>query len=260
MSDFETIGYSVENRVATISLNRPKAMNAINQKMRQELLQVIEFSEANEDVRVIVVCAEGRGFCAGTDLSEGLAGYDTIDDQIQQEYKPVLMAIHNSEKLYIASVHGACAGIGASLAMTCDLAVMADNAFLYPPFAGLSLVPDGGMSYHLVNAMGYRKAMQLFVEAGRLPALDCEKYGFANKVVAQDELISATQSWAESLVVGAPLAQKLGKKILRSVHDSSYEEVLDHESRVQDTCISSEDSQSAITAFFEKKKPVFVGR
>jgi len=259
MSEFETIGYSINNRVATISLNRPKAMNAISQKMRQELSQVIEASEENDDVRVVVIRAEGRGFSSGTDLTEGLTGYATIDEQIQQEYKPVLMAIHNSEKLYIASVHGACAGIGAALAMTCDLAVMADTAFLYLAFAGLSLVPDGGMSYHLVNSMGYKKAMQLFAEAGRLPALECEQYGLANKVVAADTLLDTTQTWAENLAQGAPLSQKFGKQIMRSVHDSSYSEIVDKESKIQTTCMLSKDCEGAIAAFFEKRKPIFSG-
>jgi 2-(1,2-epoxy-1,2-dihydrophenyl)acetyl-CoA isomerase len=260
MTDFETITYKIENRVATISLNRPEAMNAISQKLRLELKQAMDASEENDDVRIVVIRAEGRGFSSGTDLSEGLAGYNTIDEQIQAEYKPVLMGIHNSSKLYIASVHGATAGIGSALAITCDLTVMADNAYLYLAFAGLSLVPDGGMSYHLVNAMGYKKAMQLFAEAGKLPAVDCEKYGLTNKVVAAEDLVSETQAWAEALAQGAPLAQKYGKQIMRSVHDLSYNEIVDRESKIQVTCSTSQDSQSAVMAFFEKKKAVFVGK
>lgn len=259
MSDFETISYEIENRVATISLNRPKAMNAISQKMRQELLQLIQSSEENNDIRIIVIRAEGRGFSSGTDLSEGQSGYETINEQIQLEYKPILMGIHNSKKLYIASVHGACAGIGSALAMTCDLAIMADTSYLYLAFSGLSLVPDGGMSYHLVNAMGYKKAVQIFAEAGKLPANECESYGLVNKVVPADELSTQTQSWAESLAQGAPIAQQFGKEIMRSVHDSSYSDIVDKESITQNTCSTSKDCQNAIMAFFEKKKPTFIG-
>ncbi|SDU04386.1 2-(1,2-epoxy-1,2-dihydrophenyl)acetyl-CoA isomerase [Pseudomonas pohangensis] len=259
MSEFQTIKYSVANRVATIRLNRPEAMNAISQKMRLELKQAIDTAEASDDVRVVIISAEGRGFCSGTDLSEGLAGFKTIDAQIQQEYMPVLMGIHDASKLYIASVHGACAGIGAALAMTCDLAVMADDAFLYLAFAGLSLVPDGGMSYHLVNALGYKKAMQLFAEAGRLPALECEKYGLVNKVVAPADLASETRAWAQTLAEGAPIAQRFGKQIMRAVHDSSYREIAAKESGLQNSCMISEDCQSAIKAFFQKQKPVFRG-
>lgn len=260
MQSVETLKYDIENRVATISLNRPKAMNAISQTMRRELIQLIAAAEQSEEVRVIVIRAEGRGFCAGTDLSEGLTGYSNIDEQIQQEYKPILMAIHQSTKLYIASVQGACVGIGAALAMTCDLAIMADNAYVYLAFAGLGLVPDGGMSYHLVNAVGYKKAMQLFAEAAKIPALDCEKYGLVNKVVASTQLQLETQTWAQALAQGAPLAQKFGKQIFRQVHTSSFEQTLDLESRRQTTCSTSVDSQAAITAFFEKKQPVFTGK
>lgn len=260
MQEFETITYSTDNNVATIALNRPEAMNAISQRMRQELKQAIDTAEASEDVRIVVLRAEGRGFSSGTDLSEGLAGYPDINEQIQAEYKPVLLAIANSNKPYIASIHGACAGIGAALAMSCDMAIMAEGAFIYLAFAGLSLVPDGGISHHLVNAMGYRKAYQAFAEAARLPAQDCLQYGLANKVVADEELASATQTWAESLAKGAPLAQKFGKQIMRSVHTSSFEDIVDLESRLQVNCSGSQDSSAAITAFFEKKKPVFIGK
>ncbi|AMO67263.1 enoyl-CoA hydratase/isomerase family protein [Zhongshania aliphaticivorans] len=259
MRNFETINFSVADRVATISLNRPKAMNAISQLMRQELLKAIEDCEQNENVRIVVIRAEGRGFSAGTDLSEGLAGFDTIEEQIQREYKPVIMGIVNSDKLYISAIHGACAGIGAALAMVCDLAIMADNAYLYLPFAGLGLVPDGGMSHFVVNAMGYKKAIQLFAESGRLPAIDCEKYGFVNKVVSAEDLESEAQSWAATLAKGAPLAQKFTKQIMRSVADSQYVDVLDKEARLQTVCSTSSDSQKAVMAFFEKKEAIFTG-
>lgn len=260
MSDFETIKYAVENRVATISLNRPETMNAVSQKMRQELKQVIDTSEANDDVRVVVLSAEGRGFTSGTDLTEGLADYDTIENQILEEYKPVIMGIAESSKLYIASIHGACTGIGAGIALSCDLAIMADNAFIYVPFAGLSLVPDGGMSHYLVEAMGYKRAYQVYLEAGRVKAVECLQYGIVNKVVDSDTLASATQAWAEVIAEGAPLAQKFGKEIMRKVHHSSFEETLDREAKLQTACSTSQDAMTAIGAFFEKKKPVFVGR
>ncbi|BFM10686.1 2-(1,2-epoxy-1,2-dihydrophenyl)acetyl-CoA isomerase PaaG [Simiduia litorea] len=260
MNRFETLNVNLENSVATISLNRPKAMNAISQTMRREMIQALAAAEANAQVRVIVIRANGRGFCAGTDLSEGLAGYSSIDEQIQQEYKPILMAIHHSAKLHIASVQGACVGIGAALAMACDLVIMADDAYLYLAFAGLGLVPDGGMSFHLVNALGYKKALQLFAEAAKLPASECENMGLVNKVVPVASLESQTHMWAETLAQGAPLAQKFGKEIMRKVPTSSFEQTLDLESKRQTTCSTSADSQAAILAFFEKKKPVFSGR
>lgn len=259
MSQYETINYSVLNAVANIRLNRPKAMNAMSQQMRQELKQAIGAAQNSSEVRVVVISAEGKGFSAGTDLTEGLAGFETIDDQIQQEYKPLFMAIANSSKPYIASINGPCAGIGAAFAMACDLAIMAEDSFLYLAFSGLSLVPDGGMSHHLVNAMGYKKAYQLYLEAGRLTARDCEGYGLINKVVAAEALATQTQAWAESLAKGAPLSQKFGKQIMRQVSTSSFEETFDKESELQVACSTSKDAQSAVAAFFKKEKPVFVG-
>jgi 2-(1,2-epoxy-1,2-dihydrophenyl)acetyl-CoA isomerase len=260
MKEFETITYTVANKVATIALNRPQAMNAMSQQMRHELKKAIDTAEQSDDVRVVVLRAEGRGFSSGTDLTEGLVGFDTIDDLIQQEYKPVIMGIANSSKPYIASIHGACAGIGAALAMSCDLAIMADGAFIYLAFAGLSLVPDGGIAHHLVRNMGYRKAYQAFIEAARIPAADCLQYGLANKVVADDTLAEETQAWAAKLADGAPLAQKFGKQIMREAHTATFEETLDLESKLQVTCSTSQDSAAAIGAFFEKKKPVFTGK
>ena len=261
MSEFETIAYAINQGVATITLNRPKAMNAISQKMRQELKQVIHAAEIDAEVRVVVINAAGRGFSSGTDLTEGLAGFDNIDEQIQAEYKPVLMSIAASNKLYIASIQGVCAGIGAALAMSCDLAVMAEDSFLYLAFAGLSLVPDGGMSYHLVNAMGYRKALQVVVEAGRLPAQECLQYGLINKIFAAQTLHEETQQWAEKLAAGAPLAQRFSKQIMRSVHQSDLSQIVDQESKDQVTCSTSKDYQAAVASFLAKKPaPAFEGR
>ena len=260
MKSFETMSYGSENGVATIALNRPKAMNAISQTMRHELKQAIDAAENDDAIRVVVIRAEGRGFSSGTDLAEGLAGFDTIDDQIQQEYKPVIMGIANSNKPYIASIHGACAGIGAALAMSCDLAIMAESSFIYLAFAGLSLVPDGGIAHHLVRQMGYRKAYQAFIEAARIPANDCLEYGLVNKVVADESLLDETKQWSEQIAKGAPLSQKYGKQIMRAVHTDSFEQTLDMESKLQVNCSTSQDSAEAIAAFFEKKTPVFTGK
>ncbi len=259
MNELETLIYSVNNKVASISLNSTKTMNAFSQLMRLELKQAIDEAESDSNIRAVILRAEGKGFTSGTDLTEGLAGFNTIEEQILQEYKPIISSIGNSTKPYLASIHGACAGVGAGIALSCDLAIMSENAFLYVPFAGLSLVPDGGMSHYLVEAMGYKRAYQTFLEGGRIKASDCLHYGMVNKVVAADELRSQTDLWAETIAKGAPLAQKFGKQIMRQVHLSSFEETLELEAKLQNTCISSKDSENAISAFFEKREVEFIG-
>ncbi len=260
MNDFETLGYDVKNHVATITLNRPKAMNSFNKTMRLELSDAIVRADADEAVRVVIIAAAGRGFCAGADLQDGLGAHDNIESQILLEYKPFLMAIAQSDKIYISAVQGAAAGIGAALALTCDFCMMADNAFIYLAFAAIGLVPDGGASYHLIRALGYKRALQLVVEAGRLQANQCLEYGLINKVVAADSLQESAQTWAEALVKGAPLAQKFSKQILRQAMDEELGQIIDLEAKTQITTITSEDYTNAVEAFFNKETPVFVGK
>jgi len=260
MSDYQAIDYTVKNRVATITLNSPKTMNAISQQMRLDLLDVIEKIEADDEVRIAVLTGAGRGFSSGTDLSEGLAGYDDIEQQIREEYKPVFSAIENSSKLYISAVNGTSAGISIALALACNLTVMADNAKFFLAFAGIGLVPDGGVSYYLVQALGHKRATQAFVEAARLSADYCLTNGLANKVVAADELLSETQAWAETLAAGSPIAQALGQQCLKSALNNSLSEVVDLEAKLQITASCSEDSMNAAMAFFKKEKPVFTGK
>jgi len=259
MSDYQTIDYSVTNRVATITLNNPKTMNAISQQMRRELIDATSRVAADDDVRIAILTGAGRGFTSGTDLSEGLTGYEKFTEQFQEEYKPIIKAIENSSKLYISAINGVCAGIGAGIALTCDFTVMADNACFYFPFAGIALVPDGGASYQLVQALGYKRAMQAYVESERLSAEFCLEKGLANKVVTADNLLQEAQAWAEKLAAGAPIAQKLGKQCMQRSLTGNLDEVLDLEARLQDIAGATEDYASAVAAFFNKQQPVFKG-
>jgi len=260
MKEYEYIRFSTANRVATITLNNPKTLNALSQQMRHELLAAIAEIESNDAVRVAVLAAEGRGFSSGTDLSEGLAGFATIEQQIQAEYKPVIMGIANSSKLYIAAMHGACAGIAMGIALACDLAIMADDAFLYLPFAGLSMVPDGGISHQLVRSVGIKRATQLYVEAARIDAAQSLAYGLVNKTVPVSQLRDQATAWAEQLADGAPLAHKLGKQCMHFAMQNDLSSTIDFEAAQQVTASTSQDSQTAVMAFFNKEKPVFTGK
>lgn len=260
MSTFNSITVYSNEHVATITLNRPEAMNAISQLMRKELLNAINTLENDKDIRIVIINSEGRGFSSGTDLSEGLAGYPDIGQQIKEEYKPVLLGIANSNKVYISATHGVCAGIGSALALSCDLAIMADDSCFYLAFAGLSLVPDGGLSQQLVQTMGYKRAFQAFVETSRIDASLCLQYGLVNKLAPADQLHEHAQAWAEQLAQGAPLAQSFGKQAFRKATDLSLEESIDMEADLQVECSNSEDAMTAIGAFFEKKKPTFAGK
>lgn len=261
MSDIESVLYAVENRVATISLNRPDSLNSFNMQMRKELLAAINKANNDDNVRVVVINSAGRIFSAGADLAENYKEHhNEIEGLIVEEYKPFLMAIYNSPKLFISSVQGAAAGIGSALAMTCDLTIMEDSGCLYMAFAAIALVPDGGASWYLVNSLGYKRALEMIVESEKIPAQTCLELGLINRVVPADELVSAAQSWAEKLAAGAPLAQKYSKEILQKVPQLSLSDAIDLESKCQNVASTSEDYQEGATAFFEKRTPFFSGR
>lgn len=260
MTDFQTVTYRTENRVAVIGLNRPEALNSFNTQLRLDLRAAIEHANRDEDTRIVVMTGEGRGFSAGHDLSSGYGIHDTIEQTILKEYKPLMEAIDSSDKLYIAAVNGAAAGMGASLAMVCDLSVMADDAYMYFAFAAIGLVVDGGASYHLVRKLGYTKAVELVMGAEKIPAEECLSLGLVNRVVPAAELRVHAQQWAEKLAQGAPLAQKYNKQLLKSAMESDLRSMIDIEAEKQNIASVSEDFKTATEAFFKKETPKFSGR
>lgn len=246
-------------RVATIWFNRPKARNAFNKQQRLSLISVIEDCEADDNIRAIVIAGRGAGFCAGADLTEGLGGYEQVSDQIIGEYKPSIMLIHNSPKLYVAAVNGAAAGIGSAFAMACDYTLMEESAYIYQAFAAIALVPDGGATWQLVRTLGYKRALQMVVEGEKLPAADCVSLGLANRVVKDGEVVEASQELAARLAEGAPLAQQHAKALCKAAMLNSLPDMIDREAQCQNACITSADCAEGIDAFFNKRQPVFKG-
>ncbi len=257
MGEFETIKFDVQDRVAIIKLNRPEKMNAINQKMRQELLFIMDVLESDSKIKVVVLTSVGRGFSSGGDLLEGLAGYETVEDKILAEYIPLFNAIQASSKLYMSSIYGACTGIASGIALATDLAIMSDDAYFYVPFSGLNLVPDGGVSYQLVRHLGYKKAMEVFTGTKKLSASDCESFGLINRVVDRANLDDETMSWALKLSAGAPLSHALGKQCLQFAMHNTLNDVVAFEAKHQVTCTKSPETLAAIKAMLNKEKPVF---
>ena len=256
---YEFILYNVEHRVATITLNRPDAMNAMHKGLRDDLVAGIEQAAADDDVRVIMVNGEGRSFTSGPDLEE-VTNSPCLYDLIEDDYRRIHNAILNCPKPVMAVVHGASAGVGASITLACDLVIMGENAFLFLAFANMGLIPDGGICWQLARNLGPKRAYQLIAEAARIPAADCVAWGLANKVVADDSLQDEARAWAEKLTESAPLTMKYSKQVLQKAMRSDYMDVMRMESGIQQMCYKSEDSKEAIKAFFDKRKPEFKGR
>jgi len=190
---YETISLGIENRVATISINRPKMMNAFNEQLIWDMGDATEIVKNDSQIRVLVITGEGRGFSAGADLTERDASWVDTKDALLRGYHPFLKNIITMPKPVIGSINGAAAGIGAALAMACDLRIMAKDAYIMSAFSNIALVPDGGLSFLLTRAIGYARALEYAIEAKKISSADCLTLGIANKVVELDDLTAETK-------------------------------------------------------------------
>jgi len=260
MSDFETVKYTTDGAVAVITIHRPDAMNSFNTALRRDLLAAFQRARGDEAVRAVVLTGEGRSFSAGADLKGSLDSEKTVEEQLQQEYRPIFECIAEMPQPVIAAVGGSAAGIGMSVALACDLLVMADNAFLLSPFTTISLLPDGGLNWLLVHQLGYRRAFQLSIESERISAARCVDLGLANRMRAPDRLLDEAIDWAKSLAERAPLSVAATKKAMRHAAGADWASTFDVEAPLQRKLRDSADCEEGIQAFLDKRKPEFTGR
>ena len=256
MSDI--VRYAQAGATAVITLNRPESMNAFTTDLRNALLAALQQASADDSIRVVILTGEGRCFSAGADLKDGLNR--SVKEMLLQEYRPVQEEIASMPKPIIAAVPGSAAGIGLSIALHCDLLIMADNAFMLSPFTTISLVPDGGLNWLLVRQLGYRRAFQLSVESERIAADRCVELGLANKAVPADELQGAALQWAQAIEQRAPLSVAGTKKLMRFAAEHDWNSSFEMEAEMQGELVGCDDNREGVQAFFEKRAPEFKGK
>ncbi len=261
MNDFQTLKYRENEGVATITFNRPEVSNSINKQLQIDLLEAIEKSCADSSVRVVVLTGAGKNFCAGFDLNESFTNPDDTATYLLDNYfKPVINAIYNAEKPFICAINGSAAGVSSALAMTCDLITMADDAYIYQAFSTLSLIPDGGACWHLVQQLGYRRAYEMVIEAEKMPAQKCLELGLINRVLPAEQLVARTEEWALEIAKKAPLTLRYTKQAMHQALLTDLISTVDIEGKIQDEVMQSRDVKEGITAFFERRDPVFIGK
>jgi 2-(1,2-epoxy-1,2-dihydrophenyl)acetyl-CoA isomerase len=256
MSDI--VKYAKDGATAIITLNRPESMNAFTTELRKGLLDALQQANTDDSVRVVILTGEGRCFSAGADLKDGLNR--SVKEMLLQEYRPVLEAIASMPKPIIAAVPGSAAGSGLSIALQCDLLIMADNAFMLSPFTTISLVPDGGLNWLLVRQLGYRRAFQMSVESERIAADRCIELGLANKAVPADDLYNAALQWAQAIEKRAPLSVAATKKLMRFAAEHDWGSSFEMEAELQGDLVGCDDNREGVLAFFEKRAPEFKGK
>lgn len=259
MSDKATVRYARDNKVAIITISRPEAMNTFNNRLQRDLLAALQQGRDEEGVGAVVLTGEGRCFSAGADLKGSLSSNQPVDEQLQSGYRPIFECIEAMNQPVIAAVNGSASGIGMSLALACDLLVMADNAFLLSPFTAISLLPDGGLNWLLVQQLGYRRAFQLSIECERIDADRCVALGLANRITPADSLLPDAVQWAQSLAERAPLSVAATKRAMRYAAKNNWSSTFDFEAPLQRQLRESEDCAEGIAAFLEKRKPKFTG-
>jgi len=260
LSRFENILLDVDGNVATLTMNRPKKLNAFDRPLLKEMLEAIEEINLDDSIRVAILTGAGRAFSAGADLTSKTAQARDVIDVLENDYRPVLMSITRAPKPWISAVNGAAAGVGSAFAMNCDLTVMADDAYIYQAFAAVGLIPDGGATWHLARTIGRKRAYELIVTGEKLAAKKCLELGLCNRVVPADRLLEETRAWADEIALRAPLSLRHAKSAVLTAVESDLGTTYSKEAYLQQRCVQSEDALEGVRAFAEKRQPVFKGR
>jgi 2-(1,2-epoxy-1,2-dihydrophenyl)acetyl-CoA isomerase len=252
----------VEAGVATLTLNRPSVLNALNLALKAELAERIAELGKRRDVRAIVLTGSGRAFCSGGDIREMDPGRTPADtrERLLALHRTLFTPLATIEKPVIAAVNGTAVGAGLSLALACDLIFAAERAVFGAVFSSRGLVPDAGAAFRLVRYVGVARAKELAFSGRLFGAGEALQLGLVQRVVADDHLLRETQAYAASLASGATVALGLTKRLLDLAPTSTRDEMVEHEIGAVIQAIGTGDHAEALSAFAEKRKPSFTGR
>jgi len=260
---YETVIWEQAGAVGRLTLNRPKTLNAWTAEFGRELKQVIEREAADDSVRAVLVTGAGRGFSSGADLR---AGFEPADDgmpdirkELHDLYHPVIAGTRRLPKPVVAAVNGPAVGIGCSLALACDLVMMAESAFLGLAFVNVGLMPDGGSTAFVPPAVGRARAFQMALLGERVPAARALDWGLVNWVHPDDALMNEANALTEKLAAGPTRSYAASKRALNQAIYGDLDAQLDLEAELQHGLGRTRDFLEGIAAFAEKRDPAFSG-
>ena len=246
--------------VATLTLNRPDALNALTVPMKQALLAAFRRLEREKPIRAVVLTGAGRAFCAGQDLRERLEpDAAPLGVEVRERYNPIIRAMRGLPKPIVGAINGVAAGAGASLAMACDLRVASETASFALAFGRVGLVPDSGATWFLPRLVGATRAAELALLNDPVSAADALRLGLVGRVVAADQLAAEAQAIAARLAAGAPKAMALTKRALEAAWTHDLDAALEYEAHLQDLAGRTKDHAEGMAAFMEKRQPRFTG-
>ena len=256
---YEAIRYELTEGMAVITLNRPEVMNALNTAMRAEILDALR--RAATEARVVVLTGEGRAFCSGQDLADGAAsGAFDLQKVLREEYEPMLMAIYDCPLPVISAVNGAAAGAGANLALAADVVIATQSAAFLQAFTRIGLMPDAGGTYWLPRQVGFARAMGAALFADKVTADQAAQWGMIWESVPDAEFAAHWRARAAHLAKGPTAAYGAIKRALREGYGNDLPAQLSLEAELQGQLGRSRDFHEGVTAFLQKRAPVFEGR
>ena len=257
---YQNILFETQDNIAEIKLNRPQLLNSFNYEMADEFLDALKKCAKNKKIRAIIITGTGRGFCAGQDLEEATRkNGPTIDNIIDHTYNPIIKMITSIEKPIICYVNGIAAGAGANLAISCDITFAASSAKFIQSFINIGLVPDSGGTYNLPRLIGKQKAAGLMFSGEKISSAEAEKIGMIYKSVDDENGYQITLDFAKKISEKPTKSIGLIKNLLNLSNTNNLSEQLELEKKYQITAANSTDHKEGVKAFFEKRKPKYIG-
>ncbi len=256
--------HSVDNGVSWITLNRPDAMNAVTWDQRERIIELLAAASEDPAIRAVVVTGTGKGFCAGADLrGTPSTGRDRIAGDVARTIRlgaqRLIAAVLDCEKPVIAAVNGTAAGLGAHLALACDLVLAAEGATFIEVFVRRGLVPDGGGAYLLPRLIGPQRAKELMFFGDALAAQEAERLGLVNRVVAADDLTKTARAWSERLAQGPTRALALTKQLVNASLDADRATAFAAEAAAQEINMTTRDANEGVASFVERRGAEYRG-
>lgn len=261
---YTTIEFVCEDGLARLTLNRPDKLNSFNAVMHEEVRAAMKTVQRDDGIRCLLISGNGRGFCAGQDLSDRNVAPDAevpdLGESLEQKYNPLIRSIARLEKPVICAVNGVAAGAGANIALACDIVIAAESAKFIQSFCNIGLVPDSGGTWTLPRLVGRARALGMALLGERISARQAEEWGLIWKCVADDELSDTAAQMARHLATQPTLGLGLIKRAMLASSDNSLDDQLDLERDLQRLAGRSEDYREGVGAFMDKREPEFKGR
>ncbi len=265
--ELNTLKIEIDGQIGTLTLNRPKAFNAMSPEMIGEMTVAFAWLADRAPLRALIVTGTGKGFCSGGDIGTFRQGVESGEIDLPSEVRRGAEALHTAivdlrriPYPVIAAVNGAAAGAGLSLALACDIRIASEEAFFACAYGRIGASPDGGMTYFLPRVVGPSRALELLLEDPDLSAAEALKEGLVREVVAPDELIASARARAEKLAAKAPHYVRMAKLLCGVSIENSLTEHLQLERHGIADSMATEDLRNGVQTFFSGGTPVFEGR